>query len=407
MTASTIEQPEQMILRSRPLAQRAVSFQSSIWQEIDALAERYPEAIYFGSGAPAPDLLPVKRLQDAAARTWSTAGDFLGYGETHGYRPLRELISRRMGHQGMEVDPANILITAGSQQAIDLVAKLFLDPGDLIVVEGPTYPGAMQAFDACGARYLTIPVDEDGLDVEALALALDQLDQMPKLIYTIPTFQNPSGATMPLDRREQLLALARDRQIVVVEDDPYSEIFFDQPPEPALRALDDNVIYLGTFSKTIAPGFRVGWVVAPPDLISMLLLAKEATDIHSDRTIMRTVYHAAEGFLDQHVEDTRQAYRQRRDILLAGLEEHMPAGSHWSRPGGGFFVWATLPSGIDSETFMPFAAERGVILLPSSCFYPDRDPGSSIRLSFTGLTPDQLTEGARRLGHAIREYLNR
>ncbi|MGH2532621.1 MAG: PLP-dependent aminotransferase family protein [Thermomicrobiales bacterium] len=389
---------------ARALARRAVAFAPSVWQIIDDVLSRHPEAIYFGSGAPAREAIPLQRLQQAAATAWAGADGALDYGEVKGYWPLRELISRRMAQQGMVVDPSQLLITYGSQQGMDFVAKLMLDPHDLIVVEGPTYPGAMQAFDAYEADYLTIPVDGEGLDVAALAAQLDQIERTPKLIYTIPTFQNPSGITMSGDRRQELLALARARNILVVEDDPYGELWCDAPPPPALRAYDPGVLYLGTFSKTIAPGIRVGWLAAPPDLIEPLTMAKEATDIVGNRIVTRTVYHAAEGFLDDHVVTARDIYRNHRDAMLAALDAEMPPGVAWSRPGGGFFVWLTLPDGIDAQSLLPFAADRGVAFLPGPWFYPNRDVRNTLRLSYSTKSAATITDGIHRLATAIKEY---
>lgn len=403
MTAATLDDLPTAI-EMRALARRAAAFQPSVWQIIDDVLARHPDAIYFGAGAPAREAIPLARLQKAAVAAWADADGALDYGEVKGYWPLRELISRRMARRGMVVDPSQVLITYGSQQGMDFVAKLMLDPGDLIVVEGPTYPGAMQAFDAYEASYLTVPVDDAGLDVAALAGRLDRLARAPKLIYTVPTFQNPSGITMTGDRREALLALARARGILVVEDDPYGELWIDAPPPPTLRAYDPGVVYLGTFSKTIAPGIRVGWLTAPPDLIEMLTMAKEATDIVGNRIITRTVHHAADGFLDDHVAAARALYGRRRDAMLAALAAEMPASVAWSRPGGGFFVWLTLPKGMDAEVLLPAAAARGVAFLPGAWFYPDRDVRNALRLSYSTKSESVIAEGIHRLGAAIKEF---
>jgi len=395
-------------IERRRLARRSSVFGPSVWNEAFEIVGRYDDVIYFGNGAPASEIHPIGRLQEAAATAWATALDALDYGEVAGYGPLRELIARRMGAQGIFADSNHIMVTSGSQQGIDFVARLLIDPGDMIVVEGPTYIGAMQAFDAYEPNYLTVPVDADGMDVAALASALDQIEQLPKFIYTIPTFQNPTGITMSRARREALLALSRERGILILEDDPYGEIFFGDAPELAMRALDEDVIYLGTFSKTIAPGIRVGWLVAPGDLIDMLLMVKEASDIHGDRLIMRTVYHAADGFLDGHVERARGIYRARRDALIAGLEEYMPPGVFWSRPDGGFFVWVTLPDGIAAEELLPVAAASGVAFLPGAWFYPrGQEVRNSFRLNFSTLPEERIREGIRRLGQVLTPFLAR
>ncbi len=392
----------------RALARRSAVFGRSVWGAVDDVVQSFPDVIYFGNGAPAADLYPLERLQAGAQQAWAHAGDALDYGEVAGYLELRQLIADRMANQRAPgIDPDRIMVTSGSQQGIDFAAKLMLDPGDLIVVEGPTYIGAMQAFDAYEPEYLTVPVDDQGLDVAELARRLDRADRAPKFVYTIPTFQNPTGFTMTVARRQALIALARERAMLVLEDDPYGEIYFDAPPEPPLVAsAPDHVIYLGTFSKTIAPGIRVGWLVAPADLIGMLVMAKEAADIHGDRIIMRTIFNAASGFLDEHVSEAREVYRSRREAMLSSLDEQMPPGVTWSHPGGGFFVWVTLPPGFDSEVFLPFAAERGVAFLPGAYFYPKgHEVRSSLRLSYSAMTPAAIEQGVRRLGRAVIEFL--
>lgn len=399
-TARTIEE--------RRLARRAAVFGPSVWNEAFEIVDRFDDVIYFGNGAPAKEIHPIGRLQEAASAAWSTALEALDYGEVAGYGPLRNLISTRMAAQGINADPAHIMVTSGSQQGIDYVARLMIDPGDTIVVEGPTYIGAMQAFDAYEPTYLTVPVDDDGMDVAELARALDRTERKPKFIYTIPTFQNPTGITMTRARREALLALSREQGLLILEDDPYGEIYFGDRPEVALRALDDDVIYLGTFSKTIAPGIRMGWLVAPHDLIDMLLMVKEAADIHGDRLIMRTTYHAANGFLDGHVERARGVYRARRDALIETLEEHMPPGVSWSHPEGGFFIWVTLPDGFSANDLLPFAAERGVAFLPGAWFYPrGHEVWNSLRLSYSTHSEETIREGVRRLGCAITKFTSR
>jgi 2-aminoadipate transaminase len=394
------------IMARRRLARRSAVFGPSVWNEAYEIVGRFDDVIYFGNGAPARELHPIERLREAAAIAWESAGDALDYGEVAGYEPLRELIAARMAAQGILIDPDHLMITSGSQQGIDYVARLLIDPGDAIVVEGPTYIGAMQAFDAYEPTYITVPVDEHGMDVEALEAALIRAERPPKFIYTIPTFQNPTGNTMTRARREALLEVARRHGVLVLEDDPYGEIYFGAAPEPALRSLDENVIYLGTFSKTIAPGIRVGWLAAPDDLIDMLLMVKEAADIHGDRLIMRTVYHAARDFLDDHVAGARDIYRTRRDAICEALDEYMPPGVTWSHPEGGFFIWVTLPGERRGIDLLPFAAERGVAFLPSAWFYPrGHEEHDALRLGFSAHEAATIREGVRRLGRAIDEFL--
>jgi 2-aminoadipate transaminase len=392
------------------LARRAGSFAVSPWAAVDGLFERHPDLIYFGNGAPAPELVPADRLRAAAAEVWARPGDLdLGYTDVAGYPPLRELIARRMAAVGVEVGADDVIVTNGSQQGIDLISRLLLDPGDAIVVEGPTYIGALQIFDAYEASYVVVPLDHDGLDVAALEAALTAAHpegtRPPKLLYAIPTFQNPAGSTLPLDRRRALIDLARRHGLLVVEDDPYGELRFDGDALPPLRALDPDVVYLGTFSKTIAPGLRLGWMIVPPDLRTSLVNAREVADIHGEKMTQRIVHRAAEGFLDEHVAAARTVYRRRRDVLLDGLRRELPDGFRWDVPAGGFFVWVDLPDGIDAGAILFDAADLGVGYLPGDWFYPGgrRDRGrNGLRLSFANLAEERIDEGTRRLGRAMR-----
>ena len=390
----------------RQRASRSRAFESSPWSEATDLIQDRPDAIYFGDGAPSAEAQPFERLQEAAARAWAEAPGNLGYGELAGYAPLRDLIAERMVVRGIHATAGEIMITNGSQQGIDLIARLMLDPGDAILVEGPTYIGAMQTFDAYEVDYVVIPMDEDGIDIVAMEERLDRLDRKPKLLYTIPAFQNPTGASITATRREALLELAERRHLLILEDDPYGELWYDQPPVPALRADHPSVVYLGSFSKTIAPGLRVGWMVPPPDMMDLLLMAKEGTDIHSNRVATRTVFHAADGFLDQHVAELREFYGVRRDVLLDGLAASMPAEIEWNVPGGGFFVWLRLPEHVSANEMLVTAAQHDVAYLPGSWFYPLGDVQyNELRLSFSSLPIERLQLGARRLGEAATDFL--
>ncbi len=392
-----------------PLARRARAFGPSLWAEVGAYLDRHPDPVFFGSGAPAPELTPLDRLRAAAAEVWADAAGNLGYAEATGYEPLRQLVAARMADRGAAVDPAQVLITNGSQQGIDLVARLLLDPGDAVVVEGPTYLGALTVFEAAEATYVVVPMDDEGLDVAALGSALaDRAARglpAPKLLYTVPTFQNPTGGTMSDARRRAVLALARRHNLLVVEDDPYGELRYDGEPIATLRALDPDVVYLGTFSKTIAPGLRVGWLVAPTELVDPLTNAREAADIHGERMTARIVHRTADGFLDGHLVAARAVYRRRRDALLRCLERHLPAGTTWQAPTGGFFVWVELPQGLDAAALLPAAADRGVVYMPGGWFYPDRRADRGLRLSFSTLDEATIARGTERLGAVVAEAL--
>ncbi len=395
-----LDRPLNQIRQVRP-SRRIAPFAESVWLAIDALSGRHPDAIYFGNGAPAPELIPVERLREASAAAWGEGAGALGYGETDGYGPLRELIARRMDALGAPADPAEILVVNGSQEGMDIVARALLEPGDIVLVEGPTFPEAVRLFASYEAEVAGMPMDGEGIVVEALPALLDALTRPPTFIYAIPTFQNPTGVTMPAARRQALADLARDRGILLVEDDPYSAFRYDGEAPPPLRAYAPESVYLGTFSKTLAPGLRVGWISAPRPLYDHLFAVKECLNISNDRVMMRTVHHAAEGFLDAHIAEGREAYRSRRDALLAAMDEYLPPRATWTRPEGGFFVWIDLEDGADTDALLEHAAAAGVIYLPGSWFFPGRSRRNGLRLSFSALPEAKLVEGARRLGRAL------
>jgi 2-aminoadipate transaminase len=362
-----------------------------------------PDLIYLCDGAPAREQMPIDRLRRAHADAWEDAADILSYGEALGHSPLRETIAVRMARRGVQVDAERVFVTNGSQQGLDLVARALFDSGDVVVVEGPTYFGALQAFDAYQVRYRVAPMDEHGLIPEALDPLLF-LEPRPKAIYTVPTYQNPTGVTLPDERRGAVLELARAANVAVIEDDPYGEIYFGDAPVQPLRALDEHVIYLGTFSKTIAPALRMGWMVAPREVLQLAMNSKEASDIMSDRFVQRAVVGVcADGWLDQHLLAAREFYRVRRDAMLAALEREMPDGVSWTHPEGGFFLWVTLPEGMAADDLLDAALRHSVGFLPGSCFYPDARRVNAFRLSWATMTPEVIAEGVRRIGLAVRE----
>ncbi len=395
-------------------ARRARLMTGSAIRELLKLTEQ-PDFISLAGGLPAPESFPIAEVATAAQAILRERGtQALQYGATEGYRPLRELIARRMSGGGLTVAVENVLITSGSQQALDLLGKVFLDAGDRVLVESPTYLAALQAWNGYEATYLEAPMDGAGLDPDALG---SHLRRVPKFIYCVPNFQNPTGVTLALDRRHRLVQLAAAHGVPIVEDDPYGALRFEGDPLPSLLALvgaSDNgasgrdaggVIHLSTFSKTLAPGLRVGWVVAPAEVIARLALAKQGTDLHTG-TLDQCIVHEllAGGQIEAGLGAIVARYRERRDAMLAALTEHFPATARWTHPDGGMFVWVTLPPGADAVELLPAAIEQGVAFVPGAAFYPNGGGERTLRLNFSNASPERITEGIARLGAVLREY---
>jgi 2-aminoadipate transaminase len=396
-------------------AQRTKSVKSSTIRELLKLTQR-PEVISFAGGLPAPDIFPVERFETACHRVLEAKGAMaLQYSASEGYTPLREYLAQKMAKYGIITGPENVLITSGSQQALDLIGKLLINPGDRILVEAPTYLGALQAFNVYGAEYVSVPVDHDGLRTGELEEALRS---GPKFMYVLPNFQNPGGVTLCEPRRHELVLLADRYGIPIIEDDPYGQLRFEGEHLPPLLVLDrdnlrrddgklGNVIYLSTFSKTLAPGIRLGWIVAPPDVISKLVQFKQGADLHTstfDQMVAYEVVH--DGFLDEHVKKIRAVYRERRDVMLAALTEYFPPEVTWTHPLGGLFLWVTLPEGLDMEHLFQAALRENVAFVPGDCFYATGDEGRRhMRLNFSHSNPQQIREGIRRLGLAVAREL--
>ncbi|RIK39957.1 MAG: PLP-dependent aminotransferase family protein, partial [Chloroflexi bacterium] len=343
------------------------------------------------------------------ADAWEEASEILSsYGEPHGYLPLREAIAERMTARGVPgVDPEYVFITNGSQQGLDLSARALFDPGDVVIVEGPTYFGAIQAFDAYQVRYLIAPVDDQGIDPDQLEPLLHSTPR-PKALYTVPSFQNPTGVTLSQERRQRIAAMAREANVAIIEDDPYSEIYFGAEPAQPFRALDEDIIYLGTFSKTLAPALRMGWMVVPPKIFDPIANSKEAVDLLSDKFVQRAVYRTmSDGWLDHHLLEARAFYRRQRDQMLAALEREMPPGVRWTTPEGGFFTWVTLPGSLTSEELLARSLAHHVGFYPGSCFFPEPVPHPGFRMSYPTLPHETIDEGVRRIGLAARELLDR
>jgi len=396
-------------------AQRTQRMKSSAIRELLKITS-LPGVISFGGGLPAPDVFPVEEFMDACQRVLSTQGaTALQYGTTEGYLPLREMIARHTARYGISVSVDNILITSGSQQALDLLGKIFINHGDRILVESPTYLGALQAWNTYGAEYVAVPFDENGMVTDELEKALRY---GPKFIYVLPNFQNPTGVTTSLERRKHLVELADRYGVPIIEDDPYGQLRFEGEHLPAVEVIDSeirgsdhgsytgNVIYLSTFSKILAPGVRLAWVIAPAEVINKLTQAKQGADLHT-ATFNQMVAHEVGrgGFYDKHIRKICEVYRERRDVMLDALEEHMPEGVHWTHPQGGLFLWVTLPQNINSAEVLVKAIERKVAFVPGEPFFPSGGGENTMRLNFSYSTPDLINEGIGRLGGVLREYM--
>ncbi len=402
-------------LWSQRYAQRTQRMQSSAIRELLKLTER-PDMISFAGGLPAPEVFPVAEFQAACQRVLAEHGpQALQYSTTEGYRPLREMIARHMARYGIVVEPDNVLITSGSQQALDLIGKIFINPGDRLLVEKPTYVGALQAWNAYQAEYIAVPLDDNGLRTDDIETALRA---GPKFIYVLPNFHNPAGVTMALERRQVLVELAHRYGVPIIEDDPYGQLRYEGDHLPPLVILDGrlhasegapysgNVLYLSTFSKTLAPGLRLGWVVAPAEVIRRLVQAKQGADLHTSTLTQMVAYEVARGgFLDRHVRLIREVYRERRDAMLMALAKHFPAGVHWTAPHGGLFLWVTLPEPMDAAEILKAAIDERVAFVPGASFFPDGSGQNTFRLNFSNATPAKIDEGMRRLGGVLHRAL--
>lgn len=395
-------------------AQRTQRMGSSAIRELLKLTEQ-PDMISFGGGMPAPEIFPVQEFRAATERVLREMGpQALQYGTTEGYRPLREMIARHTARYGLKVTVDNILVTTGSQQALDLIGKVFINPGDRILVEAPTYLGALQAWNAYGAEYVTVPIDDEGMTMEGLEAALRT---SPKFIYALPNFQNPSGVTLSLKRRQRLVKLADEYGVPIIEDDPYGQLRFEGKHLPTIVTLDGrgdngmptyhgNVIYLSTFSKILAPGLRLAWVVAPPEVIRKLVQAKQGADLHTPTFTQIVAYEVSrEGFLDQHIPVIRMAYRERRDVMLQAMTEHFPPSVKWTRPEGGLFLWVTLPQGISAVDVLRLAIEDKVAFVPGGNFFPNGGGDNTMRLNFSMAAPPMIREGIKRLGRVLHKVI--
>lgn len=398
-------------------ASRTKRLRSSEIRELLKITEQ-PGIISFAGGLPSADAFPIKRFEEACFKVLETqASHALQYGRTEGYEPLRDWIAGNIRRYGIHASTENVLITSGSQQALDLIGKLFINNGDRVLVEAPTYLGALQAFNAYGAEYTSVPVDGEGIQTELLE---EPLRSGPKLMYVLPNFQNPAGTTLTEGRRHQLVLLADKWGVPIIEDDPYGQLRYEGQHIPPLIAIDrenlrrddgysiGNVIYLGTFSKTVAPGLRIGWIVAPPDVITKLVQLKQGTDLHTSTFNQHVAYEVVRGgFLEEHVRKIRDIYRDRRDVMLQALRKFFPAEVIWTHPQGGLFLWVTLPPHVSSREVLQAALAQNVAFVPGNSFYAHTiaDADHHMRLNFSNASLELIHEGIRRLSFAVERHL--
>jgi len=392
-------------------AERTKVMKSSAMRDLMALTEQ-PDVISLAGGLPDTSTFPpdsyASLMGTVAAQSCARA---LQYGPTEGLALVKRCIVQVMAAEGIEIDADELLVTSGGQQVIDLVCKTLLDPGDVVVTEAPTYPGAVPTFSTYQADVVQVTMDRDGMRVDELEATLDQLDasgRRPKFIYTVPNFHNPAGVTMSLPRRRELVRIANDRELLVLEDNPYGLLRYEGTPLPTLRSLDGGefVIYASTFSKILSPGVRLGWTAAPAPVMAKMNIGKQASDLCSSSISQYFVgAYFESGPWDQYVRSLIEIYRRRRDVMLDALAEQFPHEAEWTHPQGGLFVWATLPDYIDTTDLLARALEEHVAFVPGRAAYVDGRGGSSMRLNFSGVGEEEIREGVRRIGEIVREQV--
>ncbi|MBQ7759250.1 aminotransferase-like domain-containing protein [Anaerotignum sp.] len=389
-------------------ANRMNRLKGSAVRELMALTAR-PEVISFAGGMPAPELFPVEGVKAATCAVLDEIGQkALQYAPTEGYVPLREKIVERMEKRlHIKTDIDHVLITSGSQQGLDFSARVFLNPGDVILVESPSYVGALNAFNACEPTYVEVPTDDYGMIPEELEKILATTENI-KLIYVIPDFQNPSGKTWSMERREHFMELVNKYEIPVIEDNPYGDLRFEGEYLPSLKSMDtkDLVIFLGTMSKVFCPGLRIGWVCAPTEVLAKYNFVKQGADLQTSSIDQMVASKFMEMYdLDAHVDKIKAVYKGRRDLMLNCIKEYFPSCVEHTTPEGGLFTWITLPEGVDAGKIAPKCLEQNVAYVPGGAFYPYPGKENHFRLNYSNATEEQLVEGMKRLGKVLKAEL--
>jgi len=396
-------------------ANRTQRMKSSFIRELLKVTNQ-PDVISFGGGFPASELFPIEQMKAACEKVLTENGQkALQYTTTEGYDPLRQWIADDVNQFGLGITKDNILITTGSQQALDFVGRIFINNGDRVLTESPTYLGALQAWNAYGPTYVTAETDEDGLVTDGLE---DIIKQNIKFMYVLPNFHNPLGVTLTLERRKKLIELASQYGVPLIEDDPYGKLLFEGEHITPIAALDaryhsnddgkfaGNVIYTSTFSKILAPGLRIGWVIGPEEVIKRMVQTKQGVDLQCSTFDQYVAYEmAASDWLPNHIETIKRVYKERRDAMLQAFEDFMPEGTTWTVPNGGLFLWLRLPEGCNSLDLFPKAVEEKVAYVPGAPFYPNGGPDNTMRLNFSATKPDKIREGVRRLSVMIKKTM--
>jgi 2-aminoadipate transaminase len=392
-------------------AERMGRLKASAIREILKVTEM-PDVISFAGGLPAPELFPVERFARACQTVLAEDGPAaLQYSVTEGYPPLRKWICDYLLESSkIQCTPEQVLIISGSQQGLDLIGKVLLDPGDSVLIENPAYLGAIQAWDAYQAQFLDVASDDHGMIPDDLLRVIRGAAKRPKLLYVVSNFENPTGVTLSLERRKRIIAICAEYGIPIYEDDPYGRLRYSGESLPSLYALanSENCIYMSTVSKIIAPGMRVAWLVIPVKAVyEQIVPAKQAADLHTSTFTQRAVYAYARepGAVDSHINEMLPVYARRRDLMLQSLERYLPAGSSWTRPDGGLFLWARVPASVDTQELLEMCGAAKVAFVPGAPFWVNRDVRNTMRLNFSNASDENIVEGIRRLGGMTKKYL--
>ena len=390
-------------------SEEAKSLHASDIREILKVTEN-TEIISFACGLPAPELFPTEDLKKVAEAVFTKEGQAaLQYGTTEGYTPLREQIAGRMKKSFMvDCTPENIVITSGSQQGLSLLAQIFLNPGDVVLVESPTYLGAINAFKLCGPEFVEVPTDDKGIIPEELEKILAKYGDRVRMMYVIPEFQNPTGITWPMERRKAFMDIINRYDFPVLEDDPYGELRFDGDKVPSLKSMDTkgNIIFLGSFSKILMPGLRIAWMVADPVIIDKVVKLKQAVDLQSSSFGQRQTSFFIDMYdLDAHVAKIKELYKKRRNLMCDSMKEYFPEGITFTYPEGGLFTWVTLPEGMDAKELMPKVLAKNVAYVPGGPFYPHGGNANHFRLNYSNMPEERIVEGIKRLAEVLKEEL--